>query len=345
MIFIDGIIYSLQNSGGISVYFDEYLKCLKKNKIENELIIYPNNNPYASEFNVNRTPRMSLSIERYIDVSISPETKDDIFHSSYYRLPVNKKNVKIITTVHDFTYEVFPKGLKTIVHHWQKKRAILNSDGVICISESTRKDMLKYIPEAQDIPTKVIYNGVSDFTPLEKTSSNDKYVVFVGARNGYKNFTSCVKALHNHEDIKLVVVGGGKFNPEEMTLLNQYIPGRFNHAGFVSEEELNLLYSNAYCLIYPSLYEGFGIPVIEAMRSGCPVIASNSSSVKEIATGSAILLDKITEDDISHALLKLGDNVIREKLISAGLVNSTKFSWTKMAQETLNFYDEIRDIK
>ncbi|WP_205956577.1 glycosyltransferase family 4 protein [Pantoea stewartii] len=345
MIYIDGIIYSLQNSGGISVYFDEYLKFLDKSNVKNELIIYPNSNPYANKLQVNRKPRLNINIERYIDVSISPESKSDIFHSSYYRLPVNKDNVKIITTVHDFTYEVFPRGVKTKIHHWQKKRAILNSDGIICISESTRKDMLKYIPEAKNIPTKVIYNGVSDFVPLNTKSDKGKYVLFVGAREGYKNFVSCVKALKDHKDIELIVVGGGSFNPEELILLRNTIPGRYSHAGFVNEQELNALYSNAYCLIYPSLYEGFGIPVIEAMRSGCPVIASNSSSVKEIATGAAILLDNITEVDISQALYQLDDKTIREKLVTNGLTNSEKYSWTKMAQETLNFYDEIRDLK
>lgn len=251
----------------------------------------------------------------------------------------------MITTVHDFTYELYPLGYKTKIHHWQKKRAILNSDGIICISECTKKDLLKFIPEAKNIPIKVIYNGVGDFKVLRSNEFEDKYVVFVGARNGYKNFSVAVDALVDHHDLKLVVIGGGAFGTQEKELLQNKIPNRYSHAGYISEERLNQLYSNAYALIYPSLYEGFGIPVIEAMKSGCPVIAANSSSVKEIATGAALLLDDISSSEISLSLSQLRDDLYRESIISSGYIQAEKYSWIKTAEETLNFYDEIRENK
>jgi len=191
----------------------------------------------------------------------------------------------------------------------------------------------------------VIYNGVGDFKPATKNKSLDKYVLFVGARNGYKNFDACVESLSTHSDINLVVVGGGKFTNDEIKFLEGNIPGIYRHAGYVTEVLLNDLYSQAYCLIYPSFYEGFGIPVIEAMKSGCPVIGCNSSSVSEIASGAAILLDDITGDKISDVLVVLKDDVYRNNLIAAGFERSRKYSWSKMAEQTLNFYNEIRDLK
>ncbi|MBU9830800.1 MULTISPECIES: glycosyltransferase family 4 protein [Rahnella] len=348
MIIIDGIIFSLQQSGGISVYFDELIKEIKKNDISYSLIVYDNNNPYVEGLPVNTKTRLNMNIERFLDVDLGFfEKGSSIFHSSYYRLP-NKKirsELTVITTVHDFTEEIFSRGAKSYVHHWQKKRAILGSDGIICISECTKKDLLKFIPEAANIPIKVIYNGVGDFKPAANKKSSEKYVLFVGARNGYKNFSACVQSLSTHSDLNLVVVGGGQFTNDEINFLEGNVPGRYRHAGYVTEVLLNDLYSQAYCLIYPSLYEGFGIPVIEAMKSGCPVIGSNSSSVSEIASGAAILIDDITSDKISDALVVLKDDVYRSNLIATGFEHSQKYSWSKMAEQTLNFYNEIRDPK
>lgn len=348
MIIIDGIIFSLQQSGGISVYFDELIKEIKKNNISYSLAIYDNNNPYVKELPVNTKTRFNMKIERFLDVDLDFfENGSSVFHSSYYRLPDKtiRKKLTVITTVHDFTEEIFSRGPKSWVHHWQKKRAILGSDGIICISECTKNDLLKFIPEAVNIPIKVIYNGVGDFKFKSKNHSSEKYVLFVGARNGYKNFGACVHSLSTHSDLNLVVVGGGQFTNDEINFLQKNIPGRYRHAGYVTEVLLNDLYSQAYCLIYPSLYEGFGIPVIEAMKSGCPVIGSNSSSVSEIASGAAILIDDITSDKISDALGVLKDDVYRSNLIATGFKHSQKYSWSKMAEQTLHFYNEIRDLK
>lgn len=350
MIIIDGVIFSIQKSGGISVYFDELIKKAHLKEHRTHILIYDNENPYVKNFPVNSKIRFNINIERFLDAEVELSSSvGAVFHSSYYRLPKNKvraqNKLKIITTVHDFTEEIFPRGLKSIIHHWQKKRAILGSDGIICISECTKNDLLKFIPEAAHIPIKVIYNGVGDFNPDPTKDRTEKYVLFVGARNGYKNFSACVLSLKKHPDINLVVVGGGAFLKDECDLLDENIPGRYRHAGYVTESDLNILYTGSYCLIYPSYYEGFGIPVIEAMKSGCPVIGCNSSSVREIATGAAILIDDITSDKISDALVALNDKNFRSSLIEKGLENSKKYSWSKMAEETFNFYDEIRDKK
>ncbi|EHD01853.1 Mannosyltransferase [Salmonella enterica subsp. enterica serovar Wandsworth str. A4-580] len=231
MIVIDGVIFSLQKSGGISVYFSELLRRIRTDKEDVLHLLYNNQNIYTkgSDYVVNRIARLHISVERFIKVNISGTKNDifdifhssyyrknDIFHSSYYRLPNAKFNGKIITTVHDFTEEIYPRGLISKVHHKQKRQAILGSDGIICISNNTMKDMHKFIPESVNIPTRVIYNGVGDFSVRNIDAKFESYVIFVGARSGYKNFKMCVSALRYFDDIELIVVGGGEFSKEEI---------------------------------------------------------------------------------------------------------------------------------
>ncbi|MGL4338752.1 MAG: glycosyltransferase family 4 protein, partial [Turicibacter sp.] len=197
--------------------------------------------------------------------------RSGVFHSSYYRLPSHKE-LKVITTVHDFTYEKFIKGPAQWVHTWQKNRAIRNSDVVICVSHNTAKDLMQYCPiDPQKI--RVIHNGVSDsYHPLGGLSSEQQQdVVFVGARSGYKNFKLTVESVATVANLSLQIVGGGSLTKDEIKHLERYLPNRYCWLGRLSDEELNKTYNQAYALLYPSSYEGFGIPVIEAMRAGCPV--------------------------------------------------------------------------
>lgn len=346
MIIIDGIIFTLQKSGGISVYFYELLQNIQKKNESISLILYENDNNYTRNdfFTINSKIRKHIAIERFRRVNVIG-SYNDIFHSSYYRLPSKKFKGKIITTVHDFTEEIYPRGIISKILYFQKRKAILDSDGLICISENTRRDMHRFIPESVDIPTKVIYNGVADFFHNNLDGNYERFVIFVGARGGYKNFEMCVLALKNLRDIRLVVVGGGDFSSSETRFLNDNIHGRFAHMGFVTLEKLNELYQKALALVYPSEYEGFGIPVIEAMKSGCPVIAAETPAIQEVSNGSAVLIANISAEKIEESIRNLENHKIRVEKIQLGIENSKIFSWDKMAEETLNFYNEIRGIK
>jgi mannosyltransferase len=222
----------------------------------------------------------------------------------------------------------------------------MNSDVVICISESTRNDLLAYIPEAGVKDIRVIYNGVSDdYYPLANSNldrcRSSNYVMFVGARGNYKNFKLLVEALINHNEIDLIITGGGDLTSEEMGFLDECIPGRYIHKSFVENSVLNILYNNAFCLVYPSLYEGFGIPVLEAMKSGCPVVAVNGSSLTEVCGEAAILLDEVTPDSISKAIDLLSDSSFRKNIIKLGFKNSSQFSWDKSFSEIDAVYEEL----
>jgi mannosyltransferase len=342
LIALDGIIYSLQVSGGISVYFNELIRNIPRN-IPHKVLLF---GPKAVERsgldmeNANYHINRSRKYERYRRCNISNQIK--LFHSSYYRLP--SLSVPVVTTVFDFTYERYIKGPRRWVHSWQKFKAIRNSDAIICISHSTRRDLLEYLPEISPEIVHVVHMGVNKvFTPLDQVSGSafPSFVLFVGARSGYKNFKLAVKAVAVVPDLVLVCVGGGQLTRDEITLLNKLIPGRWNHNGYVSDEELNRLYNRATCLIYPSANEGFGMPVLEAMRAGCPVVALNASSIPEIAGEAALLLQSENHLALSDLLRQTLEKPEQQRLRKLGIIQSSKFSWAKTFNNTFQIYDQV----
>lgn len=282
-------------------------------------------------------------IVRYINPIIN-DNNPFIFHSSSYRV-CNNPNAINITTVHDFIYEKFSRGIRVVVHSWQKFNAIRKSDFVACISENTRNDLLHYLPDVNPEKVKVIYNGVSDkYRPI-KNKNDDKskdYILFVSGRSASKRFDLALEAVVR-TGMKLVMVGK-PLSKEEIILLDDKI-GRDRYKQFsgISDEELNILYNNAYCLLYPSMYEGFGIPVIEAQNAGCPVIAYNSSSIEEIIGETPLLMKEPTIDEIMRGIHLLKNKDERKAIIDQGLLNAHRFSWNKMAKEYMELYNFAYD--
>lgn len=336
MVIYDGIIEKLQQGGGVTVVFNELIKRLSHNYLYFSYEV----SSHIANSKQNHILSSRL-LERYRDAQLPLELLGEkaVFHSTYYRMPANA-NLPVVTTVHDFTYEKFVKGPAKYVHSWQKNRAIRNSDLVICVSQNTAKDLQQYCPIDQK-KIRVIYNGVSDsYHPLDGISSDQgQNVVFVGARSGYKNFTLAAESVAAMPNLRLQIVGGGKLSEDEIKHLDAHLPNRYQWLGRLSDEELNQTYNQAYALLYPSSYEGFGIPVIEAMRAGCPVVAVNVSSIPEVAGDAAILVNKATVAALSEALIKLP--AMRKQLISAGFAQAAKFSWDRCFEETLAVYNEL----
>lgn len=351
-IIIDNIIYSLQNSGGVSVVWYELIKrILKDSRINSKYIDYPNkDNIFRSKLDIPQKQILkphfiNPTIARYFDCKCSDINGPFIFHSSYYRISSNPKAINI-TTVHDFTYEYFAKGLSKIIHCWQKHRAIRDSDYVICISENTKKDLMKFIPEFPQDKIKVIYNGVSDdYFPLDEINDKDipfgkqNYLLFVGARGGYKNFKFLVESLKGTK-YNLVIVGPS-LEEHEKELLNSNINNQWRYAGRLSNDKLNLLYNGAFAFIYPSSYEGFGIPVLEAQKAGCPVIALNASSIPEIVGDTSLLMNQLSKDELLNKLDILKDSHARKENILNGIENAKKYTWDNTYNQVINIYKEI----
>jgi len=354
MIVFDNIIFSIQKSGGISVVWYELLhRILNDRHIANRFIEYDNAVQYnlfrksltISDSDIIKYKSNNIKIKRYLNPSFI-YSGNFIFHSSYYRT-CNNKNAINITTVHDFTYEYFSHGIKKFIHCWQKHKAIRKSDYIICVSNNTKNDLLKFVPDVDEKKIKVIYNGVSndyypicldrisDFTPFKPYT----YVLFVGERKGYKNFDLSIKAI-SHSNLRLVIVGKELLTNEIKLLESTLGKDRYKYVGRISNNQLNSLYNGAFCLLYPSSYEGFGIPVIEAQRAGCPVIAYNSSSIKEIIGDTPLLLEKLDIDSILFKLTLLEKYDIRKRIIDTGIKNSKRFSWENMHMNIINLYQE-----
>ena len=345
-IVIDNIGFSLQRMGGLSVVWGALLSALKNSGLSYICMEYPwdKTNEVRQSLNniaVEQQNAKHLQIERYRNPKVK-YNKPFIFHSSHYRVCKSKYAINI-TTVHDFTYEKYRKGLALWVHSWQKFKAIRKADVVVCISENTKQDVLHYLPDIDENKIRIIYNGVStDYKVIDtdKYSNLGEYVIFVGSRQQYKQFDLVVRALRNTQ-YKLAIVGG-KLNEEEERFVTEIL-GKDNYIqlGYLSNLELNELYNQAVCLAYPSAYEGFGIPVLEAQRAGCPVIAYNASSIPEVIGNTPLLLNELTISEFHSKLEILKDKASRDEIINAGLENSKRFSWDKMGNEYVALYKEL----
>ncbi|RJL51962.1 glycosyltransferase family 1 protein [Pectobacterium carotovorum] len=330
MIIFDDIIRSLQSYGGVSVYFDNIINNVIKDGLDYSLI-------KCGDISDGDFTKRNRILERYRACDCG-YMSEGVFHSSYYRLP-SIKDLSIVTTVHDFTYEKFVRGPALWVHRWQKNKAINNSNLVICVSHNTANDLLRYSP-ISDEKIRVIHNGVSEnYHPLSQRVAINNEVLFVGARAGYKNFDSAVRVIAGLPELSLSVVGGGDFSEKERHLLNELIPGRYKWLGRLSDAQLNVEYNQAYALLYPSSYEGFGIPVLEAMKAGCPVVAVNASSIPEVAGDAAFLAENVRDSEFIEGLKYVDLN--RESLRNRGFLQASKFSWDKCYQETLGVYKEL----
>jgi mannosyltransferase len=333
-LYIDGIIYSLQKHGGISTVFNELITRLPFDFYN--LILYNNNN-FKHNQSTNNLIYKQRTLERYRQISINSEYK--LFHSTYYRNPV-QKNLKIIQTVHDFIYERFHNGIKRRVHVLQKSNAIKNADIIICVSNNTKIDLLNYYGANLENKCKVIHNAAStDFFQLNY-DCNKSQVLYIGNRSGYKNFKSLVLALKNLLELNLVIVGSS-LTKDDLFFLHKYLPKRFTYLGHLTNEELNIQYNISLCLVYPSLYEGFGIPILEAMQSGCPVLAINNSSIPEIIPDKNYLLEIGSIDEIQLHLNKMTNLDYRNKFINYGLMRSEQFNWEKTYSKTFQIYNSL----
>ena len=351
-IYYDNIVFWLQRSGGISRYWQELAARFIADG-DSEITFIEQPRPCENHFretlnmgNVVLESGLPLQIARYLNVRAKLK-EHSVFHSSYYR-DINAPRAVKIVTVHDMTYELYVKGLKRLVHTAQKRHAVKAADGVICISENTRRDLLKFFPEIDESKVTVVHNGVGgDFRPSDKPREGilgafglkeDKYAVFLGDRGRYKNFYTAVKAcaLSGHF---LLVTGGKPVTDEEKQFLNTHLHDRYKIFGYMTNEQICDVFSAADCLLYPSLYEGFGLPVLEAMRCGCPVVASDCSSLPEAAGDAGILVKNMTPEGYAEAMDSLKGR--REELIARGFAHSANFSWDRCFEETKSFYAKV----
>lgn len=351
-IVFDNIVYSLQRAGGISVVWQELTSRFLKNQGDDLLFLEhesDNSNIFRRLLDIPKTNIKFLKpfcfvLARYCNPSLRI-SKPFIFHSSYFRFCRNKY-ARNVTTVHDFTYEYFYKFKRRgwFIHVWQRNRAIRHSDAVVCISENTKRDLLKFVKGVNPDKVFVIPNGVSsDYMPIkdeEKVPDLQDWLLYVGGRTSYKN---CYKFIDFIKDTDYkVVFCGSKLTLEEVHLFNNLLgKDRYKVYTNISNCELNRIYNSVMCLVYPSSYEGFGIPVLEAQKAGCPVIALNASSIPEVIGESPLLMEELTKENLLSKLEMLKNPSLRGNVINNGFINSSKYSWDNIYRSYRELYKRI----
>jgi len=346
----DNIVFSLQRAGGISTYWAELITRLQRDQIDVTFEEFKHQNIVRNTFLINESALRTrgsryLLVERFKALKLPEQNLPFVFHSSYNRI-TNNRNAAQVTTVHDFVHEKFYKGIRRSLHLMQKGKVLRAAKQIITVSENTKRDLMHFHPAIPETNIRVIYNGVSeDFYPLDEIqkvalseAGKRPYLLYIGSREHYKNFKFTVDLLKEVADFDLYIIGSALLRTESQYLMQQ-VPGRWKHFDHINNQRLNELYNSAYGLIYPSLYEGFGIPLLEAMKAGVPFLALNNSAIPEVAGDAGILLEHADIDLFKDALHNLSSN--RFGLIERGYVQAAKFSWEKCYQETLSVYKEL----
>lgn len=338
---LDGIIFSLQRHGGISVYFRQLISRLRRDEFPAILTLQGSllqEAPSGSE-RLLLLHQHSRLFERFRRCAVP--NRRSIFHSSYYRRP-SVSSMPAVVTVHDFTYERCLTGPRRWVHSAQKFAAIRAAQAVICISESTKQDLLDLVGETPGQSLHVIHNGVDDaFAPLTVAPAQPGFVLFVGQRAGYKNFAVALRAMAHLPDFELRCVGGGEMRPSELAGVPESVRRRVRHLGIVSDAALNGLYNQATCLLYPSSYEGFGIPVIEAMRAGCPVLGTSCKAVLEVGQHALTVVPADDPSAVAAAVMQFRNPETRAAKVLDGLVVARDYSWDSTYSQTLQVYRNL----
>lgn len=354
-----------QQFGGVSRYHFQLVKELNKlQDVEAKLSLKYSNNFYINEdksFKVRRFfPNHKFYFQRTILDYINRlyTNRDlvngdyDIFHPTYFNpyFLNHLHNKPFIITVYDLIHEKYPEIINAIDKTLEHKKLLLSKANlIIAISESTKNDLMQiYNIPAEKI--EVTYLAASINKSLASSNIKidlpEKYILFVGNRDFYKNFNNFILAveplLKEHKDLILICAGGGIFTNEEKKLFHsKELENKIMHKG-ADDVMLANLYSNALAFIFPTLYEGFGIPALEAMNCDCPVVMSNTSSLPEVGGEAAIYFDPNNIDDMREKIkLIIINKDLRNEIILKAKTQRQKFSFEKTARQTLEVYKRL----
>jgi glycosyltransferase involved in cell wall biosynthesis len=365
-ILFDHQAFTEQRYGGVSRYFTELISRLQKDPgFDCRLSFRYSNNEHLPEARSLPVKRFlgrvkfkgQYSLLKFVNKRFSTKVLSrggfDLFHPTYFDpyflVPLRDK--PFVITVFDMIAEKYSKRYFHGADISSAKKAVISrADHVIAISRSTRDDLLEYYPLPEEKVTVIplacpLSEAVIHQIPEETSSTWPKpYLLFVGFRGVYKNFDlffEAVGGLLRDKDLFLVCAGGGAFNSREKALIERLrLSGRVFQTSF-DDRRLARLYKNALAFVFPSLYEGFGLPILEAFACGCPVVLSRSSSFPEVAGEAGAYFDPSDRDSIRLAVeAVIEDEELREKIIKKGYEQLSKFTWEKTVEMTKAVYQK-----
>ena len=362
----DSQIFSAQVYGGVSRYYCETASRVAKNPGMQVLITAPMYiNAYlehvpkslVSGFKVITTNHLRL-LQRGLSLVIGDcmlrVAAPDIVHETYYfPYRMGPKRAKRVLTIYDMISEKYPtNSVHAVKAARYKAIAAKRADHVICISESTRRDVIEIL-ELPHEKTSVIHLGfdlMDSVLPKPKKlalPTTEPFLLFVGHRGGYKNFVRLLESYAAspllRSNYKLICFGGGPLNPNELKMIQELDINRDQIMQLSGNDQvLAGLYEHASALVYPSLYEGFGIPPLEAMAYDCPVVCSDTSSIPEVVGEAGEYFEPGDAESMRVAIEHVVDSAEYQKiLITKGRERLKLFSWDRCARETLAIYKNL----
>ena len=354
----DGQVFVHQATGGISRYFANLIAGLAE---------YPNVSAYAvaplhrNLHLAHVPPRLvigrQISEGRWADQltwcatrALSPLfgaiLSPDVVHETYFApKPYITRARRRLTTMHDMIHELYLKGTPTTEH---KRASIARCDHVICVSKNTKRDLCElfnFPPER----VSVVHLGYHDFSAHRVREAptllkRPAYFLYVGQRDGHKNFARFMRAFANSTELRknfrIVYFGGSPLAQTERMLATELGLDEHHLVHLEGNDDfLNTAYRNAIALVYPSLYEGFGLPPLEAMSASCPVLSTNTSSLPEVVGDAGLMFDPTDVEAISDAMERVATSTaLRRDLIQRGHERRKLFSWQRCVKETLDVY-------
>lgn len=362
-VLFDHQIFAEQRYGGISRYFLELARALSIQPGVEPVIVAPLHiNEYLTSFTgagwrfrsklrIRGSARLHDTVNRVLAPLSVSYFQPDVVHATYFRPCARKVGHPLVLTVYDMIHEIhaaqFPAADPTAR---LKQAAVAAADHVVCISRQTQIDLIERlgVPEHKTSVTYLAHSMPAlPQSGKARSASCSPYILYVGHRGVYKNFEGFIRAYASspalRSEFRVVCFGGGEFTPTEL--------GLFSKLGLSmdqldrrdgSDNDLQEAYVYAHAFVYPSLYEGFGIPPLEAMACGSPVVCSNTSSIPEVVGDAAEMFDPVSIESIREALERTClDEKHRLDLVARGMARQAQFSWERCAKETLAVYQGL----
>lgn len=360
-ILYDHTVFTRYRHGGIARYFSEIIPRITQDPAAKALVymgfyihrhgVESHRKSFAAfggrrRPNVRKTHRIAEKLGDWGFARFARKHPADIYHPTDYTELMADLGTPRVLTVHDFVLARLAERPAELLK--PMLGPIRRAQGLICVSESTRRDLIE-LTGTPSAKVKVIHHGNSlrGVTPAPQTPLASPYLLYVGTRHGYKNAAMLMKAYaassRLRSDFQLLFYGGGPWRAEESQQLRELgIEDRVKLIPAGNDALLAASYAHAAVFVYPSLYEGFGIPILEAMGFRCPVAASNTSSLPEVGSDAALYFDPRNADDMVQTIERIVfDSANADALRAAGVEREAGFSWEACAKSTLEFYREV----